>query len=127
MPACVRHLGLLRVRSCVCSRSAREHVRLHLGGSDAEERALQDVRHRYPLGATGTQAWRSAGSEPAQLRARTLGVGGRQALRRRRSLGIPRSEEQTSELQSLMRISYAVFGLKKKNTASSTHNATLDY
>src|SRR3546814_4804027 len=26
-----------------------------------------------------------------------------------------RSEEHTSELQSLMRISYAVFGLKKKN------------
>src|SRR3546814_984076 len=33
----------------------------------------------------------------------------------------PRSEEHTSELQSLMRISYAVFCLKKKkeNTASS--------
>src|SRR3546814_7888346 len=31
-----------------------------------------------------------------------------------------RSEEHTSELQSLMRISYAVFCLKKKNTAK--HN-----
>src|SRR3546814_5580917 len=30
----------------------------------------------------------------------------------------PRSEEHTSELQSLMRISYAVFCLKKKNTTS---------
>src|SRR3546814_8737529 len=30
--------------------------------------------------------------------------------------GVSRSEEHTSELQSLMRISYAVFGLKKKNT-----------
>src|SRR3546814_13759911 len=30
-----------------------------------------------------------------------------------------RSEEHTSELQSLMRISYAVFCLKKKNTTSS--------
>src|SRR3546814_7635373 len=29
---------------------------------------------------------------------------------------VPRSEEQTSELQSLMRISYAVFCLKKKKT-----------
>src|SRR3546814_5207053 len=29
-------------------------------------------------------------------------------------LGNPRSEEHTSELQSLMRISYAVFCLKKK-------------
>src|SRR3546814_10018304 len=31
-----------------------------------------------------------------------------------------RSEEHTSELQSLMRISYAVFCLKKKKTQSST-------
>src|SRR3546814_1421657 len=32
------------------------------------------------------------------------------------TFGIMRSEEHTSELQSLMRISYAVFCLKKKNT-----------
>src|SRR3546814_7855725 len=32
-----------------------------------------------------------------------------------------RSEEHTSELQSLMRISYAVFCLKKKRTSSSQH------
>src|SRR3546814_1658197 len=32
-----------------------------------------------------------------------------------------RSEEHTSELQSLMRISYAVFCLKKKNKANTTH------
>src|SRR3546814_3751010 len=34
----------------------------------------------------------------------------------------PRSEEHTSELQSLMRISYAVFCLKKKNT-TKTHQS----
>src|SRR3546814_21135744 len=32
----------------------------------------------------------------------------------------PRSEEHTSELQSLMRISYAVFCLKKKNRSENT-------
>src|SRR3546814_1573070 len=32
-----------------------------------------------------------------------------------------RSEEHTSELQSLMRISYAVFCLKKKNKTINTH------
>src|SRR3546814_4191443 len=32
----------------------------------------------------------------------------------------PRSEEHTSELQSLMRISYAVFCLKKKNNNTKT-------
>src|SRR3546814_1676757 len=34
--------------------------------------------------------------------------------------GINRSEEHTSELQSLMRISYAVFCLKKKKTKQKT-------
>src|SRR3546814_4630729 len=33
-----------------------------------------------------------------------------------------RSEEHTSELQSLMRISYAVFCLKKKKTTTNTHS-----
>src|SRR3546814_10902960 len=45
------------------------------------------------------------------------GLVGRQAimdLERRPDIG-GRSEEHTSELQSLMRISYAVFCLKKKN------------
>src|SRR3546814_10540641 len=39
----------------------------------------------------------------------------------------PRSEEHTSELQSLMRISYAVFCLKKKNTiiTQEVHYQTL--
>src|SRR3546814_8334582 len=41
-----------------------------------------------------------------------------------RSFGTIRSEEHTSELQSPMRISYAVFRLKKKNkliTANTNH------
>src|SRR3546814_5197550 len=37
-------------------------------------------------------------------------------------LGPQRSEEHTSELQSLMRISYAVFCLKKKKTQTHTTN-----
>src|SRR3546814_9539915 len=35
-----------------------------------------------------------------------------------------RSEEHTSELQSLMRISYAVFCLKKKKNTKDKHNIT---
>src|SRR3546814_1145797 len=35
-----------------------------------------------------------------------------------------RSEEHTSELQSLMRISYAVFCLKKKNNTTHIHTLT---
>src|SRR3546814_8684305 len=45
----------------------------------------------------------------------------RPSLRRNRARRV-RSEEHTSELQSLMRISYAVFCLKKKKTNINTHN-----
>src|SRR3546814_7145466 len=37
------------------------------------------------------------------------------------ALGVTRSEEHTSELQSLMRISYAVFCLKKKKKETKTN------
>src|SRR3546814_1613179 len=39
-------------------------------------------------------------------------------------LALRRSEEHTSELQSLMRISYAVFCLKKKKTKLQTYTTT---
>src|SRR3546814_6330108 len=54
---------------------------------------------------------RDAGSRPAGM----LIVGGE-----------PRSEEHTSELQSLMRISYAVFCLKKKNHLSDNNTTQTD-
>src|SRR3546814_8173716 len=41
--------------------------------------------------------------------------------------GPTRSEEHTSELQSLMRISYAVFCLKKKNNNTTTHKTNILY
>src|SRR3546814_8372358 len=39
---------------------------------------------------------------------------------------IDRSEEHTSELQSLMRNSYAVFCLKKKKTKKTQHNKNMN-
>src|SRR3546814_7709602 len=44
-------------------------------------------------------------------------------------LGQPcgRSEEHTSELQSLMRISYAVFCLKKKNNMHTQHDMRMTH
>src|SRR3546814_1767012 len=50
-----------------------------------------------------------------RLRMPRAGAGGR------------RSEEHTSELQSLMRISYAVFCLKKKTMTYKNHSTTLRY
>src|SRR3546814_3728311 len=44
----------------------------------------------------------------------------------RRRASARRSEEHTSELQSLMRISYAVFCLKKKNNKLTQHRLTTE-
>src|SRR3546814_6783799 len=44
----------------------------------------------------------------------------RQKMMRGTDILVARSEEHTSELQSLMRISYAVFCLKKKTTTHET-------
>src|SRR3546814_3490102 len=59
---------------------------------------------------------------------------GRKPMTRKRkkeleTQGEARSEEHTSELQSLMRISYAVFCLKKKNNTNTknTHTQTTHY
>src|SRR3546814_10807200 len=49
-------------------------------------------------------------------------IGGRRHDMQRDVGQAPRSEEHTSELQSLMRISYAVFSLKKKKAATH-HNS----
>src|SRR3546814_7031038 len=54
--------------------------------------------------------------------ARTLVVSDNGIGMNRQELIDNRSEEHTSELQSLMRISYAVFCLKKKN--NNTNNST---
>src|SRR3546814_3919659 len=54
--------------------------------------------------------------------------GGRQLLVKQPLAQPPggyRSEEHTSELQSLMRISYAVFSLKKKNTHRYIHDLSV--
>src|SRR3546814_3419609 len=55
------------------------------------------------LAAIGLPAWDKAASQMFDIQSQEVMWGGRK-----------RSEEHTSELQSLMRISYAVFCLKKK-------------
>src|SRR3546814_7864627 len=62
--------------------------------------------HRRPDGKTAAAATVDHGDVVRAVGVPAGGVGG----------GYCRSEEHTSELQSLMRISYAVFCLKKKNT-----------
>src|SRR3546814_2812913 len=85
---------------------------------DARALAGQPARHCHPHGPSA----RSRGGAKSGM------------MSERRRLSPPRSEEHTSELQSLMRISYAVFCLKKKKiqqpqtlshtTYTSTHERT---
>src|SRR3546814_7090391 len=60
---------------------------------------------------------------PARGRRRSRLSGRTRCRHRSRPSHCRRSEEHTSELQSLMRISYAVFCLKKKKTYNQTTNA----
>src|SRR3546814_8635989 len=66
-------------------------------------------------GSDGSWNWPHGGVSPAPLSRSPNGA--------HRTVG--RSEEHTSELQSLMRISYAVFCLKKKNISNPTTNQLL--
>src|SRR3546814_3457931 len=66
---------------------------------------------------------RPAGARAVRGRQGAAAAGGdRRPCRAAERATRSRSEEHTSELQSLMRISYAVFCLKKKKHYISTHN-----
>src|SRR3546814_2669448 len=68
-----------------------------------------------------TTLFRSALTELSDLGRVSVATEGKRRIIMVNPLLISRSEEHTSELQSLMRISYAVFCLKKKNTSSNDH------
>src|SRR3546814_1596429 len=78
------------------------------GDIDAQCRMLEAVRKRQPL----TERERGGEQDESQMDVTAHVV----------TILNARSEEHTSELQSLMRISYAVFCLKKKiNQYNTTH------
>src|SRR3546814_3119014 len=67
-----------------------------------------------------TRLRRAAHPARAQPQSARMGTDRDRDAPRRRGRRAQRSEEYTSELQSLMRISYAVFCLKKKKKTKST-------
>src|SRR3546814_1726341 len=88
---------------------------------DGDRERCRDVRHH------GAEVRREDAREPAVRRVLDFLDRGRGCV-----VGLPgdsrdevvRSEEHTSELQSLMRISYAVFCLKKKKRLHPQYNTT---
>src|SRR3546814_3842774 len=95
---------------------------------DLRHRRLHPVGERYDAANLGQSPARDgvgAGGRRSQLCAGRIGV-----RRGQPDSMAARSEEHTSELQSLMRISYAVFCLKKKKVQKkhkhTTYNKMID-
>src|SRR3546814_6272346 len=81
-------------------------------GAQTTDRAIDGVDFATPPGQRIEQhGWTRIGNLAPQALHMGNGIGNR-------------SEEHTSELQSLMRISYAVFCLKKKNTNMDRNKTT---
>src|SRR3546814_3695641 len=107
---------------CFRSRLLENGAVLRFRRAAVGERAPLQARHQFVVELTDKQighrvisydinAW------PIKLSAdREHGEQAERADADREQPGVGRSEEHTSELQSLMRISYAVFCLKKKKT-----------
>src|SRR3546814_3645667 len=81
---------------------------------DADRDGL-DARHMLGHDPEAVAERRDRDLRPGHAAPSSAILSRRNSWTRRRSLGSTRSEEHTSELQSLMRISYAAFCLKKKN------------
>src|SRR3546814_9760982 len=103
--ACVVFLacGMLYIRRQRCRAMPVQQVQHAFGKLDLEELALPPS-HRGGKGVVGQD---QCAARLGRLAGLDMGKGGG---------GAGRSEEHTSELQSLMRNSYAVFCLKKKTT-----------
>src|SRR3546814_936383 len=86
-------------------------------------RSAGEALQRFPATVPAFWICRPPISRAACFRASNSG--GRSAA----TMSLQRSEEHTSELQSLMRISYAVFCLKKKKTYHQKlqHNETTNH
>src|SRR3546814_8871295 len=114
----------------MCLRPCRKIVRCvksHQAGIAAQQQ--QHVKNPRRYAAPGQRGAERLG----ELAQADLGGVGGLAHRRLDGFGIPvrkgaeRSEEHTSELQSLMRISYAVFCLKKKINTTHAHPTAASY
>src|SRR3546814_3880676 len=85
------------------------HAENYMGAGGPPHRYLTAIREHYPLSLHGVG----------------LSIGADRPLDQKHLQRLKRSEEHTSELQSLMRISYAVFCLKKKKKNKKSTFITL--
>src|SRR3546814_4788634 len=104
--------------------SAWRHAAALRGGDGLTHRLEHNDAFLYGAGDAKLGSIIGKGARAgAQLRARFLAKFPALAKLIKAVKAAARSEEHTSELQSLMRISYAVFCLKKKNNTISHNDA----
>src|SRR3546814_7635890 len=77
------------------------------------------IRPRSPVPCQGRRSRRSAVEQEIEAARQLLDQAERVVVLTGAGISTDRSEEHTSELQSLMRISYDVFCLKNKNSLQS--------
>src|SRR3546814_8405272 len=103
----------------------RTRAQQQIGGDQQQHPAtgqLQADRTDFPPWRQGHEATDEDNAAQQQVAAPVGDHAGRDDARNVLGVDAERSEEHTSELQSLMRISYAVFCLKKKKKKKpSTH------
>src|SRR3546814_5768944 len=105
--------------SDVCSSDLHKRARLwRAGAADCRVASGPDRR------TLGGPPYRPQRRRPRSSRRVGATSGGDRAHRLLSSIHARRSEEHTSELQSLMRISYAVFCLKKKTHQNTSKIST---
>src|SRR3546814_16712894 len=108
--------GLYSYEVCLCT-GCGDHRDLHGRTLSCPTRRSSGLVDRAAFGAVGAQRQRDRLRRRQRARGLlAIGVERLDAVRdllAAETVGVIRSEEHTSELQSLMRISYAVFCLKK--------------
>src|SRR3546814_3199651 len=108
--------GALRARRCAVDFVGKQQLGENRAGME-HEALLALIEHADPEDVR----WQQVGGELQALEIQAKACRHRP---RQRGFAKPRSEEHTSELQSLMRSSYAVFCLKKKKTKQSHSHTT---
>src|SRR3546814_7143725 len=93
-------------------------VTFGLWRADQSSRMVMDAEGRHAV----MISQRNAGGEAKAVTEGVTSFKKDMALNDRRLLDVVRSEEHTSELQSLLRSSYAVFCLKKKKQQNTAQN-----
>src|SRR3546814_8045989 len=106
----------------ICLRAVRRASVQYVNAQSSS--AAAQARRKLVMSGATSQAAVAPIIRPMGIMVSASAPASKRSERRNMPIGVDRSEEHTSELQSLMRISYAVFCLKKKTHKSQLQRRT---